>query len=128
MVAEVRRIVSTAAGVLRDAGRLRTALAELEGLHHHDSGLVAYLLVDAALRREESRGGHTRLDFPETAPIGEHILTPATPPLVEPDDKPTATPVADGDRVLTRGAPAARGTVETTVDDQLNQREEATAR
>ncbi|MGV8909866.1 MAG: L-aspartate oxidase [Propionicimonas sp.] len=101
VVTEVRRIVSTGAGVLRDAGRLRTALAELEGLHHHDSGLVAYLLVDAALRREESRGGHTRLDFPDTAAVGEHILTPATP-LVEPAE--TAS----------------------TGFDKLNQRQEAT--
>jgi L-aspartate oxidase len=38
---------------------------------------VAHLLVAAGLRREESRGGHTRLDFPETSPIGEHTLSPA---------------------------------------------------
>ena len=75
MVAQVRTIVSAGAGVLRDADGLRTALAALEGLRHNDAGLVGHLLVEAALRREESRGGHTRLDFPATAEVGEHILT-----------------------------------------------------
>jgi L-aspartate oxidase len=75
VVAQVRTIVSAGAGVLRDAEGLRTALAALEGLHHNDAGLVGYLVVEAALRREESRGGHTRLDFPATAEAGEHILT-----------------------------------------------------
>jgi L-aspartate oxidase len=106
VVAEVRRIVSTGAGVLRDAGRLRTALAELEGLRHHDSGLVGYLLVEAALRREESRGAHTRLDFPDTAPVGEHILTTG--------GAPTATTVPEEARELaseaSRRAPAMEGT------------------
>ena len=74
VVAEVRRIVSGAAGVLREATGLQAALAELEGLRHNDAGLVGALLVEAALLREESRGGHTRLDFPRTGPA-EHTLT-----------------------------------------------------
>ncbi len=77
LVADVRRLVSAAAGVLRGAAGLRAALAGLEPLRHHDAGLVGYLLVEAALRREESRGGHTRLDFPATAPVAGHILTAA---------------------------------------------------
>ena len=75
VVAQVRTIVSAGAGVLRDAERLRAALAALAGLHSHDAGLVGHLLVEAALRREESRGGHTRLDFPATAEVGDHTIT-----------------------------------------------------
>ena len=84
VVADVRSIVSNGAGVLRDAEGLRTALAGLEGLLHNDAGLVGHLLVEAALRREESRGGHTRLDFPATAEVGEHILTLPFADLSEP--------------------------------------------
>lgn len=86
VVDSVRRIVSAAAGVLRDADGLRAALTDLEPLRHHDAGLVGSLLVEAALRREESRGGHTRLDFPETWPVADHILTAPATPLVEPVD------------------------------------------
>lgn len=74
VVAEVRRIVSRGAGVLRDADGLRAALADLEPYRDHETGLAGGLLVEAALRREESRGGHTRLDFPETAAVAEHVL------------------------------------------------------
>ncbi|MCC6497576.1 MAG: L-aspartate oxidase [Propionibacteriaceae bacterium] len=82
VVARVRRVVSAGAGVLRDAAGLRTALDELDGLRHHDAGLVGYLLVAAALRREESRGGHTRLDFPRAEAVGRHILTVSDPSIV----------------------------------------------
>jgi L-aspartate oxidase len=75
LIAKVRSVVTAGAGVLRDADGLRAALAELEPLRGHDTGLVGYLVVEAALRREESRGGHTRLDFPETLPLAEHTLT-----------------------------------------------------
>ncbi|MFT4110255.1 L-aspartate oxidase [Propionicimonas sp.] len=76
-VAAVRGIVSRGAGVLRDAAGLRAALHALEPHRAHDAGLVGALLVEAALRREESRGGHTRLDFPETAPLAGHVLVEA---------------------------------------------------
>ena len=91
VVAEVRRIVSAGAGVLRDADGLRTALAALEPHRSHDTGLVAHLLVEAALRREESRGGHTRLDFPSTAPVARHVLSLPGRPL--PEELPAAGPV-----------------------------------
>lgn len=84
---QVRRIVSASAGVLRDADRLKTALAQLAPLRHHDAGLVGWLLVEAALLRRESRGGHTRTDFPERAPIGHHLVIagdPAASPMTEP--------------------------------------------
>ena len=76
---QVRRIVSSAAGVLRDAETLKAALAELAPLRHHDVGLVGYLLVEAALLRRESRGGHARTDFPQRAEIGHHLVIAGDP-------------------------------------------------
>lgn len=79
IVAEVRRIVSEAAGVLRDREGLSAALIELKPLRHHNAGLVAHLLVEAALQRTESRGGHTRTDFPQSVEPPEHLLIPGAP-------------------------------------------------
>lgn len=84
LVDDVRAILSAGAGVLRDGEGLRAAAAALEPFRGHDAGLVGSLLVDAALRREESRGAHTRLDFPQTAPVAASVLTPgAVPALAE---------------------------------------------
>ena len=60
----IRAIVSRTAGVLRDGADLRRAAAELYPLAAtNDAALVALMIVAAALRREESRGAHYRLDF-----------------------------------------------------------------
>jgi len=75
VVDQVRTITSRGAGVLREASGLAQALDELKPLRDHDAGLVATLLVGAALRREESRGGHTRTDFPQAAEPAEHLLS-----------------------------------------------------
>ena len=61
------------AGVLRDASSLSTVLEHLDTLESADPELtnlrdVSLALVHAALAREESRGTHTRTDFPETSP------------------------------------------------------------
>ncbi len=68
--------VLKAAGPLRDAAGLRAGLETLahqplqaaasdaEGLTAANAGLVARLILAAALWREESRGGHVRTDFP----------------------------------------------------------------
>lgn len=76
-VAAVRAIMERHVGVLRDAGGLQTALTALEPHRDHETGLVGYLVAEAALRREESRGGHTRTDFAATAKSAEHILVEA---------------------------------------------------
>jgi L-aspartate oxidase len=108
-VAQVRSIVSAGAGVLRDADGLRTALAALQGLRHNDAGLVGHLLVEAALRREESRGGHTRIDFPATAEVGEHILTlPLNHPELSESGVPIAAPDSDKSESGARAGVAAR--------------------
>ncbi|MGE3624541.1 MAG: hypothetical protein AB7H77_11825, partial [Bdellovibrionales bacterium] len=63
----IRAIMSAHAGVLRDEKGLDQAVAELAPLAGSgDMGLVALMVVTAALRREESRGSHARTDFPQT--------------------------------------------------------------
>ncbi|MFP5317775.1 MAG: L-aspartate oxidase [Acidimicrobiia bacterium] len=83
--AKVRELVQTAmtthAGVARDAAslaeahqRLDQAMAMLEGTETRAEAEVRNLLtvgsalVEVAARREESRGCHTRTDFPDTSP------------------------------------------------------------
>ena len=59
-------------GVSRSRDGLRAAITELEGGRdgngepsHPTASLAAWLVAHAALRREESRGGHYRSDHPE---------------------------------------------------------------
>jgi L-aspartate oxidase len=68
----VRKIISRAAGVLRDRDGLAAAAAELQPLaltrgEASDPACVALMIVIAALRRRESRGAHARTDFPGRA-------------------------------------------------------------
>ena len=68
----VRKIISRAAGVLRDGDGLAAAAAELLPLalnrgEASDPACVALMIVIAALRRRESRGAHARTDFPSRA-------------------------------------------------------------
>lgn len=76
----LQRAMTLGAGVLRSSESLVETDKELLSLHAaipsymRDDELelnnlftVAYALLDAALAREESRGAHTRTDFPETS-------------------------------------------------------------
>jgi L-aspartate oxidase len=84
--AALQRELTDHAGVLRDAASLASARAAVEtalavpaGATVADHELrnlatVGRALVDAALRREESRGAHTRDDFPETSPAFAHRI------------------------------------------------------
>jgi L-aspartate oxidase len=70
--ARVRVVLSSAAGVLRDAEGLAEAARRLLPLAREDGGAsdaatVGLMIVIAALRREESRGAHARTDFPGRA-------------------------------------------------------------
>ncbi len=66
----VRPIVSQGAGVLRNAEGLTTAIAALRPLARLDGpaadpALVGLLIATSSLRRQESRGAHSRTDFPD---------------------------------------------------------------
>lgn len=61
----VQSLMWNAVGVIRDAEHLRPAVRELATWSaQSDLALLGYLIASAALRREESRGGHFRADFP----------------------------------------------------------------
>ena len=68
--APVRPILSRAAGVIRDGEALREAAAALAALAASggpasDPAAVALTIVVSALRRADSVGAHSRLDFPQ---------------------------------------------------------------
>ena len=76
----LQRELTDHAGVLRDADRLAVAAAVVDAAlrtprddtvadHEvHNLATVGRAVVDAARRRQESRGAHTRDDFPQTDP------------------------------------------------------------
>jgi succinate dehydrogenase / fumarate reductase, flavoprotein subunit len=88
---EVQQVMSDMVGIIRTEDEIKTALAELEKLREragqvsaeggaaYNPGwhlaldlrnimLIADCVAQAALERQESRGGHTRNDFPEMSP------------------------------------------------------------
>lgn len=72
----LRRTMSAEAGVVRDAAGLARALAVLDGLEARTPGALpvaaARLIVQSALDRRESRGGHYRSDFPAADAEARH--------------------------------------------------------
>jgi L-aspartate oxidase len=67
----VKRLMWERVGILRDKDSLIRAIKEFEQISKANLGVssrnfvtVAMLIAEAALRREESRGGHFRTDFP----------------------------------------------------------------
>jgi L-aspartate oxidase len=87
---EVQRIMTRDAGVLRDGASLDDAARSLAALPGPSSPEVRNLvtvsqaLVEAAAARHESRGTHTRLDFPEPsiAFLGRFVFAGGSPDFV----------------------------------------------
>ena len=74
---QIQRIMSTHVAVVRDAPGLHQAMDQLDALEAGQPRLpsdieslllLAREVTRSALNREESRGGHFRLDFPTTNP------------------------------------------------------------
>jgi L-aspartate oxidase len=77
-IEEVRSVADLHLGVVRSGVGLRTVAAALlapppTGTRPEPTDraatLIAWLLAEGALRRQESRGGHFRTDFPEPRPV-----------------------------------------------------------
>jgi L-aspartate oxidase len=88
---ELQLAMTRGAGVLRDALSLGRVLAHLADVDSTDPEVrnlldVSAALVHAALAREESRGTHTRTDFPETSAelAGRFVFTGAATPSFVP--------------------------------------------
>jgi succinate dehydrogenase / fumarate reductase flavoprotein subunit len=113
--AEVQQTMSDLVGIIRKEEEIKTALAELEKLREraeqvsaeggpaYNPGwhlaldlrnivLIADCVAQAALERQESRGGHTRDDFPAMSPEWRKI---------------TLICSLDGDRVMLKRQPLA---------------------
>lgn len=82
----LRTAMSDGAGVVRDAAGLGATLAVIARLETAAPGalplVAARLIVEAALARRESRGGHYRSDYPATAAVADHTHVHADPVLV----------------------------------------------
>lgn len=83
-MAELRTAMTAQAGVVRDAAGLSALIVlidRLEVQHGPAAVLLATrLIAQAALDRRESRGGHYRSDYPQTAARADHTRVRITRP------------------------------------------------
>lgn len=83
-MAELRTAMTAHAGVVRDAEGLSALIALIDRLEtQHGAAavlLAARLIAQAALDRRESRGGHYRSDYPQTAARADHTRVRLTRP------------------------------------------------
>jgi L-aspartate oxidase len=86
-IAQLQGLMWQDAGLLRDGMGLRRALSELEAvraemprglsrraIEARNLYVVAHVIVESALSREESRGAHFRTDFPMKAKVAQHSV------------------------------------------------------
>lgn len=100
-VQHLRELMWNNVGVERDAGRLSDAVTEFSRARAEagagrvrNLALVGGLIAEAALAREESRGGHHRLDHPATDPAMAERRT------VTLDPAPSVTYAVAADRLV----------------------------
>jgi L-aspartate oxidase len=87
-LAQLKRLMAQHVGLVRDQEGLEQAITELSRLESESSGplrdqaLVARLIAQSALFRTETRGVHTRRDFPSEDPAWQaHIIVQTNQPL-----------------------------------------------
>ncbi len=77
-MAALRALMARAAGVTRDRDGLAAAIAAVDAMGAGgppaNPHLAARLVLEGALLREESRGAHQRLDFPQTSPVARRTF------------------------------------------------------
>jgi L-aspartate oxidase len=84
--AMLRNVMQADAGVARDGAGLQAALDRIAGLRQAGGAtldeanelIAARLIIEAALARKESRGGHYRSDFPNAGAPQRTFLTAAS--------------------------------------------------
>ncbi len=76
-MSKLRKTMSADVGVIRNAAGLTSALKTIVELERKNRQIpfgnvltTAKMMTVGALKREESRGGHFRSDFPEQVPTG----------------------------------------------------------
>jgi len=91
-MARLREILWSGMGLARSSVAIEKAQASLEKLQERlraagsSAAVVASLLLSSAAFRQESRGAHRRLDYPQTSPhwAGHTLLIPGQPLAVQP--------------------------------------------
>ena len=102
MTRKLRHLMNDHVGVLRDRAGLTHALYELKTLQRAANGvapfanmvLAAQFITLAALRREESRGGHYRRDFPHLQDTPRHSRLCLADIEAATENLPTVDPLA----------------------------------